>query len=196
MTLISPLLFLALAIAWPRMAADVAERGVLASPVSFFTIFFFVVTNPLNVLHCPVVPATEIHSIGECATVPKENKYAIKIFKNFWVSKPPPLPYKAGQPSPSSALLDAGVSVVVVDAFVVLRFHLVPGHIGMGVQLERHVAHQVLHEHRVLVSPFCHRLLILPLHQPIHYRARRTFHQRDQILNPHRPPRPDFYGHC
>ena len=55
---------------------------------------------------------------------------------------------------------------------------------GMGVELERHVAHQVLHKNRVFVGPFRHRLFVLPFEQGIQLRAGRAFHQRDQILNP------------
>jgi len=75
-----------------------------------------------------------------------------------------PLNVESGH-RPASALLDAGVGVVIVDALVVFRLHAVPGHVRMGVEFEGHISHEVLDENRVFVSPLGHRLFVLPLQQ-------------------------------
>ena len=68
----------------------------------------------------------------ECANVSKENKYAIKKLNNF---RCPPAIFAPEPPGRhSSALLNAGVSVVIMDAFVVFRLHFIPGNLGVGVQ--------------------------------------------------------------
>src|ERR1035437_1991133 len=77
-------------------------------------------------------------------------------------------------PPPGSALLNTRVGAVIVNALLVLRLNLVPGHFRMRVQLQGDIAHQVLDEHRVVVGALRHRLLIFAFEQRIQFRTRRT----------------------
>ena len=64
-----------------------------------------------------------------------------------------------------SALLDASVGVVAVDALLVLGLNAIPGHVWMFIQPHRHVAHEVFDEHGILVSPLGDGFFIRPLEQ-------------------------------
>src|ERR1700722_3553162 len=78
-----------------------------------------------------------------------------------------PIANRKSQIQNSSPLLNARVRVVVVDALVILRFRLVPGHFRVGIQLQGHVSHQILHKNRVFVGALRNRLIVLPLEQRI-----------------------------
>ena len=74
--------------------------------------------------------------------------------------------WKSGVP-PCLFTDDGGEGVVVVDALVVLGFHFVPGHVGMGVELERDVAHEVFDEDRVFVGLHGNEPFVRPLKQGV-----------------------------
>src|SRR5208282_2414477 len=64
-----------------------------------------------------------------------------------------------------SPLFNARIRVVIVDALEILGLDPVPGHPRVRVQPQRHVAHQIFHEHRVFVYALRDRFLVLPLEQ-------------------------------
>src|SRR5262245_34191820 len=66
-----------------------------------------------------------------------------------------------------SALLDARVGVVVVNALEVLRLDLVPRDIRMRVELHHHRPDQVLHENGTQIGAFGDRLLVTALEQGV-----------------------------
>ena len=94
-----------------------------------------------------------------------------------------------------SPFLNARIGVVIVDALEVFRLDFIPPDLRMRVQLQRHVAHQILHEHRVFVGALGHELLVLPLEQRVKLRTRRAFDHRHQILDPDRFPHAHRHRH-
>ena len=98
-------------------------------------------------------------------------------------------------PARASPFLNAGIGVVIVDALEIFRLDLVPRHPGVSIELERHVAHQILHEHRVFIGALRHELFVLPLEQCVQLRTRRTFDHRHHVLDPDRLREPQRHRH-
>ncbi|MDB6032346.1 MAG: Endonuclease/exonuclease/phosphatase [Verrucomicrobiales bacterium] len=82
-----------------------------------------------------------------------------------------------------------------MNAFVILRFNLVPGHIGMSIQLHGHISHEIFDKNRVFISPFGNGLLIFPLQQGKQLGTGRALHQSNEVFNPNGLFGPDLNGH-
>ena len=114
-------------------------------------------------------------SIREWANLANKSKYATTIFGNIVGELAHAITLQrsggtdlfskasSARPRSLSAVFYAGIRVVVVNTFVVLCFHFVPRHLGMSIELLRDIAHEILDENRVLISPLGHGFLILPL---------------------------------
>ena len=70
-----------------------------------------------------------------------------------------------------SALLDAGVGVVVVDALEVLGLDPVPRDVLVRLELEHHIADEILDKNRVFVGALSHRFFVGTLEQRIQFAA-------------------------
>src|ERR1041385_2217195 len=109
---------------------------------------------------CGSAPAANLGSASENPIMARQTNL---MNQRFYTANDCPaqprsaMPYDRGLcPLP---FLDAGVGVVVVDALEVLGLHLVPGHVGMRVELDPPIAHQVLYETGILVGALRDTLL-------------------------------------
>src|ERR1700752_574175 len=80
-----------------------------------------------------------------------------------------------------STLLNGGVGVVVVDALEILRFHLVPSDIGVGIELEGDGADEVFDEDGILVGAFGDSFFIAAFEEGIKFGTGGAFDEGDEV---------------
>ncbi len=93
-----------------------------------------------------------------------------------------------------SALFDAGVGVVVVDALEVFGLYFVPVDMGNGVQSLGHVADEVLDKYRILVGSFGDGLFIWSFEQCVQFATGGFLHQGNEVFYPESFRRTELHG--
>src|SRR5437868_2604347 len=152
------------------MEAAVAEAtalGLGAWAGALLTAFFFFVVTTVylnffvkilrRALSCPVAAFSRVRDCTKGKQIIHKN-----FKKNEGGGKPGGIEEKGPPVSAASAFFDAGIGIVIVDAFEVFRLHLVPGDIAMGIEFDGHVSHQVLDKDRVFVGAFGDGFFVLP----------------------------------
>ena len=81
-------------------------------------------------------------------------------------------------------VLNQGVGVVVVDAFQVFGFDLIPSDALVLLQAADDVSDKVFHEDGVFVGGFGDVLFVGPLEKRVEAAAGRGFHNFDEASNP------------
>ena len=100
------------------------------------------------------------------------------------------LPAKPG----FARFFDDRVGVVVVDGLEVFRLHAVPFNVGLAIGARGDVAHEVLHEHGVLVGALGDSFFVGPLEQGVELGTRAALDELDEVFDPDRLMESDGIG--
>lgn len=73
---------------------------------------------------------------------------------------------------------------MIVNAFLIFGFDLVPVDSGSGVQPHGHIANEVLDENRVFIGPLRDGFFVLPLEKGVHFTGSAGLDLGNQIFNP------------